>query len=191
MQRPRVCSSRPTRPVARILGEDGVVTGAVLCEAHLSKDEEGNVTPQMDSDTEYEVSCDNVMIAIGQVQHLDWIPDHLIERGLLKTDEYGRLEDNIFAGGDIVRGPAMVVDALGDGKRAARNIDTVLKAAELAPDAPVEVMPYERLNTSYFPHAPRIDAPESPPEERIRDQEIEVTLAYTQEQAIDGGRIAA
>jgi NADPH-dependent glutamate synthase beta subunit-like oxidoreductase len=169
---------------ARILGEDGVVTGAVLCEAHLSKDEVGNVTPKMNSDTEYEVTCDNVMIAIGQVQHLDWIPDHLRDGGLLKADEYGRLEDNIFAGGDIVRGPAMVVDALGDGKRAARNIDKVLKAADLAPDAPVEVMPYERLNTSYFAHASRIEAPVTPPKERVKDQEIEVTLAYSQAQAI-------
>lgn len=169
---------------ARILGEDGVVTGAVLCEAHLTKDEEGNVTPQMTEGTEYEVECDNVMIAIGQVQHLDWIPDHLIEGGLLKADSYGRLEDSIFAGGDIIRGPAMAVDALGDGKRAARNIDKVVTALELAPDEPVEVMPYERLNTAYFKHAPRIEAPLTPPEERIRDQEIEVTLAYTQEQAI-------
>lgn len=169
---------------ARILGEDGAVTGAVLCEAHLAKDEEGNVAPQMTPDTEYEVECDTVMIAIGQVQHLDWIPDHLLDGGLLKADSYGRLEDNIFAGGDIIRGPAMVVDALGDGKRAARNIDKALKTVELAPDAPVEVMPYERLNTAYFPHAPRIDAPLTPPEERIRDQEIEVTLGYTQEQVI-------
>ncbi|MGH2790020.1 MAG: FAD-dependent oxidoreductase, partial [Actinomycetota bacterium] len=169
---------------ARIVGDDGVVTGAVLCEAHLSKDEEGNVTPQMTDGTEYEVECDNVMIAIGQVQHMDWIPDHLSEGGLLKVDEFGRLEDNIFAGGDIVRGPAMVVDALGDGKRAASNIDKVIKASELGPDAPVEVMPYERLNTAYFKHAERIEAPVSPPEERIKDQEIEVTLAYSQEQAV-------
>src|SRR5918996_246213 len=169
---------------ARILGKDGVVTGAVLCEAHLTKDEQGNVTPQMTEGTEYEVECDNVMIAIGQVQHMDWIPDHLIEGGLLKVDEFGRLEDNIFAGGDIVRGPAMVVDALGDGKRAASNIDKVIKASELAPDAPVEVMPYERLNTAYFKHAPRIEAPVTPAEERVRDQEIEVTLGYSEEQAI-------
>jgi NADPH-dependent glutamate synthase beta subunit-like oxidoreductase len=169
---------------ARILGEDGVVSGAVLCEAHLTKDEEGNVAPQMTEGTEYEVECDNVMIAIGQVQHLDWIPDHLIEGGLLKTDSFGRLEDNIFAGGDIIRGPAMVVDALGDGKRAARNIDKVVRALELAPDEPVEVMPYERLNTSYFKHAPRIEASLTPPAERIRDQEIEVTLGYAQEQAV-------
>jgi formate dehydrogenase beta subunit len=170
--------------VARIIGDDGVVTGAVLCEAHLTKDEEGNVAPQMKEGTEYEIECDNVMIAIGQVQHLDWVPDHLIEGGLLKTDSFGRVEGNIFAGGDIIRGPAMVVDALGDGKRAARNIDKALTELELVPDEPVEVMPYERLNTAYFKHAPRIDAPMTPAQERIRDQETEVTLGYSQEQAV-------
>jgi NADPH-dependent glutamate synthase beta subunit-like oxidoreductase len=170
---------------ARVLGEEGVVTGAVLCKAHLEKDEQGNVVPRMEEGTEYEVRCDTVMIAIGQVQHLDWIPDHLRdERGLLKTDAYGRLEGNIFAGGDIVRGPAMVVDALGDGKRAANNIDKVLSELELASPAPVEVMPYERLNTAYFIHAPRVQAPMTSPEERVTDQKIEVTLAYDEAQAV-------
>jgi formate dehydrogenase beta subunit len=124
------------------------------------------------------------MFAIGQVQNLDWVPEHLQERGLLKADDYGRMEGNIFVGGDIVRGPAMVVDALGDGKRAARNIDKVLRATELTPPDPVEVMPYERLNPVYFKHAPRIEAPMTPPAERVRDQETEVTLAYSTEEAM-------
>jgi NADPH-dependent glutamate synthase beta subunit-like oxidoreductase len=170
---------------ARILGKDGVVNGAVLCKAHLEKDEGGNVTPQMEEGTEYEVDCDTVMISIGQVQHLDWVPEHLRdERGLIRTDPYGRIDGNIFAGGDIIRGPAMVVDALGDGKRAANNIDKVLNSLELVPESPVEVMPYERLNTAYFRHAPRIEAPMAPPEERVTDQKMEVTLAYDQEQAV-------
>ena len=170
---------------ARILGNDGVVSGAVLCKAHLEKDEGGNVTPQMEEGTEYEVDCDTVMIAIGQVQHLDWLPEDLRdERGLIRTDPYGRIDGNIFGGGDIIRGPAMVVDALGDGKRAANNIDKVLNGLELVPESPVEVMPYERLNTAYFRHAPRIEAPMSPPGERVTDQKMEVTLAYDQEQAV-------
>jgi formate dehydrogenase (NADP+) beta subunit len=157
----------------------------VLCKAHLEKDEGGNVTPQMEEGTEYEVDCDTVMIAIGQVQHLDWVPEDLRdERGLIRTDPYGRIDGNIFAGGDIIRGPAMVVDALGDGKRAANNIDKVLNSLELVPESPVEVMPYERLNTAYFRHAPRIEAPMSPPGERVTDQKMEVTLAYDQEQAV-------
>ena len=170
---------------ARILGDDGVVTGAVLCKAHLEKDEGGNVVPKMEDGTEYEIDCDTVMIAIGQVQHLDWVPEQFRDqRGLIRTDPYGRIDGNIFGGGDIIRGPAMVVDALGDGKRAANNIHKVLSALELVPEAPVEVMPYERLNTAYFNRAPRIGAPMSPPEQRITDQKMEVTLAYDQEQAV-------
>jgi NADPH-dependent glutamate synthase beta subunit-like oxidoreductase len=171
---------------ARILGDDGVVTGAVLCKAHLEKDENGNVVPRMEEGTEYEVDCDTVMIAIGQVQHLDWVPEQFRdERGLINTDPYGRIDGNIFGGGDIIRGPAMVVDALGDGKRAANSIHKVLSALELAPEAPVEVMPYERLNTAYFRRAPRIEAPMAPPEQRITDQKMEVTLAYHEGQAVN------
>jgi NADPH-dependent glutamate synthase beta subunit-like oxidoreductase/Pyruvate/2-oxoacid:ferredoxin oxidoreductase delta subunit len=176
---------KPNTACARIIGNDGVVSGAVLCAAHLEKDEGGNVVPKMEEGTEYEVECDTVMIAIGQVQHLDWVPEHLRdERGLMRTDPYGRLEGNIFAGGDIIRGPAMVVDALGDGKRAANNIDKVLRGLQLVPESPVEVMPYERLNTAYFAHAPRIEAPMAPPQERVRDQKIEVTLAYDEDQVV-------
>jgi NADPH-dependent glutamate synthase beta subunit-like oxidoreductase len=170
---------------ARILGKDGVVTGAVLCKAHLEKDEGGNVTPQMEEGTEYEVECDTVMISIGQVQHLDWVPENLRDdRGLIRTDPFGRIDGNIFGGGDIIRGPAMVVDALGDGKRAANNIDKVLNGLELVPESPVEVMPYERLNTAYFRRAPRIEAPMAAPAERVTDQKMEVTLAYDQDQAM-------
>ncbi|MPZ87109.1 MAG: NAD(P)-binding protein [Nitriliruptorales bacterium] len=175
---------KPQTACVRILGENGIVTGALLCEASLAKDEDGSVRPQMKPGTEYEVECDTVMIAIGQVQHLDWLPEHLVSGGLVTIDAFGRIGDNIFAGGDIVRGPAMVVDALGDGKRAARNIDTVLQSMDLAPDAPVEIMPYEGLNTAYFRHAPRIEAPLTPAPERVGNQRTEVTLAYDQEQAI-------
>ncbi|HEY7483763.1 MAG TPA: NAD(P)-binding protein [Streptosporangiaceae bacterium] len=171
--------------LVRVLGENGVVTGAVLCEARLAKDDDGRVAPQLVPDTEYEVACDTIMIAIGQVQRLDWLPDELAERGLIKTDQYGRVGGgNVFVGGDVARGPAMVVDALGDGKRAAHSIDTVFRADELAPPEPVEVMPYERLNHAYFRHAPRIEAPMSPPDERRRSQQVEVTLAYSREQAM-------
>ena len=90
----------------------------------------------------------------------------------------------MFAGGDVRRGPSMVVDALGDGKRAARDIDRVLSAEPLRPEDPVEVMPYEKLNTAYFRHAPRTEAPLAPAGERRASQVTEVTLAYSREQAL-------
>jgi formate dehydrogenase (NADP+) beta subunit len=83
-----------------------------------------------------------------------------------------------------MRGPSMVVDALGDGKRAARDIDRVLTAVPLAHDPDPEVMPYERLNTAYFRHAPRTEIPLTPAADRARSQVTEVTLAYSREQAV-------
>jgi NADPH-dependent glutamate synthase beta subunit-like oxidoreductase len=178
---------RPNTTLIRVITEDGQVTGAVLGQARLSRDVNGTVTPQLSEGTEVEVPCDTILVAIGQVQVLDWLPAEAAERGLIRTDEYGRIPHDsgrIFAGGDVTRGPAMVVDALGDGKRAARDIDRVLRAEPLAPEDPVEVMPYEKLNTAYFRHAPRTEAPLAPAESRRRSQVTEVTLAYSREQAL-------
>jgi NADPH-dependent glutamate synthase beta subunit-like oxidoreductase len=174
----------PNTSLVRVLSENGHVTGAVLCDAALAKDESGTVVPRLVPGTEREVACDTIMIAIGQVQQLAWLPDYLSDGGVITADEHGRVEGNVFVGGDVMRGPSMVVDALGDGKRAARDIDRLLTAQELAGEPDVEVMPYEGLNPAYFRHAPRIPAPMAPPEQRRRSQQVEVTLAYSREQAV-------
>ena len=83
--------------------------------------------------------CDTILVAIGQVQVLDWLPADCAERGLVKADDYGRIphpSGTVFTGGDVMRGPSMVVDALGDGKRAARDIDRVLSRRAAAPRGP-------------------------------------------------------
>jgi NADPH-dependent glutamate synthase beta subunit-like oxidoreductase len=179
---------RPRTALVSVLtGEDGNVRGAVLAGARLARDESGAVRPQITAGTEFEVPCDTILVAIGQVQVLDWLPAHYTEDGLVKADEFGRVPDAdaaVFAGGDVRRGPSMVVDALGDGKRAARDIDRVLSAEPLRPEDPVEVMPYEKLNTAYFRHAPRTEAPLAPAGERRASQVTEVTLAYSREQAL-------
>ena len=167
-----------------ILTAGGHVTGAVLCQARLTKDSSGTVRPDLVAGTEYRVECDSVMVAIGQSQQLHWLPAELSDRGVITADQHGRVAGNIFVGGDVFRGPSMVVDALGDGKRAARDIDRLLTAQALTADPEPEVMPYEKLNTAYFRHAPRTEAPLSPPEQRRRSQQVEVTLAYSREQAV-------
>jgi NADPH-dependent glutamate synthase beta subunit-like oxidoreductase len=179
---------RPQTALVRVLADDeGNVRGAVLSQASLQRDERGAVTPRLTAGTEFEVECDTILVAIGQVQVLDWLPAGCAERGLIKTDDYGRLphpSGTVFTGGDVMRGPSMVVDALGDGKRAARDIDRVLSAEPLRPEDSVEVMPYEKLNTAYFRHAPRTEAPLAPAATRRTSQVTEVTLAYSREQAL-------
>ena len=177
-------SFAPNTALVRVLAQDGHVTGAVVCDARLAKDDSGAVVPQLVPGTEREVPCDTIMIAIGQVQQLAWLPGHLSDRGVITADEHGRVEGNIFVGGDVMRGPSMVVDALGDGKRAARDIDRLLTAQALEPEPAAEIMPYSGLNPAYFRHAPRIAIPMTPPAERRRSQKVEVTLAYSRDEAI-------
>jgi NADPH-dependent glutamate synthase beta subunit-like oxidoreductase len=174
----------PRTSLMKVLSSGGHVTGAVVCDARLEKDASGAVRPELMPGTEREVTCDTILVAIGQIQQLEWLPEHLGDRGIITADEHGRVEGNVFVGGDVMRGPSMVVDALGDGKRAARDIDRLLTAQELSADPPVEIMPYEGLNSAYFRHAPRVEAPLSPAAERRRSQQVEVTLAYSREQAV-------
>ncbi len=178
---------RPRTALVKVLADgEGSVRGAVLCQARLGRDSRGAVVPELIAGTEAEVPCDTILVAIGQVQVLDWLPADCTGGGLIRADEYGRIphpSGTVFAGGDVMRGPSMVVDALGDGRRAAGDIDRVLRAEPLCPDDPADVMPYEKLNTAYFRHAPRTDAPLAPAAVRRTSQVTEVTLAYTREQA--------
>jgi NADPH-dependent glutamate synthase beta subunit-like oxidoreductase len=185
---------RPASALVRATtDDDGNLVGAVLAQARLARDPDGSVRPEVEGGTETEVPCDTILVAIGQVQVLDWLPAHYTERGLIRADEFGRVPDGsassdpgtVFVGGDVMRGPSMVVDALGDGKRAARDIDRVLTAALLEHDPePDEVMPYEKLNTAYFRHADRVPIPLTPAATRSQSQVTEVTLAYSREQAV-------
>jgi len=56
-------------------------------------------------------------------------------RGYIEIDENGMTsKPGVFAGGDIVRGAATVILAMGDGKRAAAAIDCYIKNALVSGD---------------------------------------------------------
>ncbi|MGB9254174.1 MAG: FAD-dependent oxidoreductase [Candidatus Korobacteraceae bacterium] len=135
---------------------------------------------------------DNVIIAVGQHASLNWVPaEFKNERGNLKTDRFGRLGDsNFFAAGDVVQlGTGiqlMVVNAVGDGKRVAFNMDKVLRGEELQPRSiPVDVIfDLNRMNMTYFPHFPRVQQELLPPNTRKKTSQ-EVILGYNEEQAVE------
>jgi NADPH-dependent glutamate synthase beta subunit-like oxidoreductase len=137
-------------------------------------------------------ACDNVIIAVGQHASLNWLPaEFKDERGTIKIDKFGRLGDtNFFAAGDIVQlgsgQPLMVVNAVGDGKRVAFNLDKVLNGRPLEPRSiPIDVIvDLNRMNMTYFPHFPRVQQAMLAPTTRRRTQD-EVILAYTEEQATE------
>jgi NADPH-dependent glutamate synthase beta subunit-like oxidoreductase len=133
---------------------------------------------------------DNVIIAVGQRAKLDWMPaEFKTEHGTIKIDEFGRIGNtNFFAAGDVVQlgsgQPLMVVNAVGDGKRVAFNLDKVLRSIPLEPrTVPIDVIvDLNRMNMTYFPHFPRVKQAMLAPMAR-RSTQQEVILAYSEEQA--------
>ena len=127
----------------RIIGNDeGWVTGIECQMMELGEpDASGRRRPQPIPDSEYVIECDMVVVAIGTRSNpmlTSSEPDLRInEWGYLVVDEDGMTSvPGIFAGGDIVRGAATVILAMGDGKRAARAIEKYLgTVAELLPAA--------------------------------------------------------
>jgi NADPH-dependent glutamate synthase beta subunit-like oxidoreductase len=137
-------------------------------------------------------AADNVIIAVGQHASLAWLPaEFKSDRGTIAVDNFGRLGNtNFFAAGDIVQfgggQPLMVVNAVGDGKRVAFNVDRVLRGEQLEPRGmPIDVITdLTRMNMTYFPHFPRVQQPLLQPESRRRTQD-EVIQAFSEEQAIE------
>jgi len=137
-------------------------------------------------------AVDNVIIAVGQHASLAWLPaEFKNERGTIKVDHFGRLGDtNFFAAGDIVQlgsgQPLMVVNAVGDGKRVAFNLDKALRGEALEPRkiAIDVIVDLNRMNMTYFPHFPRVKQDMLNPTSRKKTQD-EVILAFTEEQAVE------
>jgi glutamate synthase (NADPH/NADH) small chain len=130
----------------RIIGnEEGWVTGIECQMMELGEaDASGRRRPAPIPDSEYVIDCDMVVVAIGTRSNpmlTSSEPDLKInEWGYLIVDEDGMTSvPGIFAGGDIVRGAATVILAMGDGKRAARAIEKYLGSVQdLLPAAVAE-----------------------------------------------------
>ncbi len=179
------------RAMTAVLG-DGKVESLQLHPARFAG--AINASPiNIDRDAKPEkFACDNVIIAVGQHASLGWLPaEFKNERGTIKIDKFGRLGDtNFFAAGDVVQlgsgQPLMVVNAVGDGKRVAFNLDKVLNGKPLEPRTiPIDVIvDLNRMNMTYFPHFPRVQQKMLPTTTRRRTQD-EVILSYTEEMATE------
>jgi NADPH-dependent glutamate synthase beta subunit-like oxidoreductase len=135
---------------------------------------------------------DNVIIAVGQHAALTWLPEEFKnERGTIKIDRFGRLGDTMFfAAGDVVQlgagQPLMVVNAVGDGKRVAFNVDKVVRGEPLHERmVSIDVITdLSRMNMTYFPKFARVQQDVLNPASRKKTQE-EVIQAFSEEQAIE------
>lgn len=118
-------------PKEYIADENGRVCGAVLDVMELGEpDESGRRRPQTTGKT-ITIECDQVVVAVG-VSPNPLVPNSIdgLELGRKNTiavnEEMQSSIPTIYAGGDIVRGGATVILAMGDGRKAALNMANAL-----------------------------------------------------------------
>jgi glutamate synthase (NADPH/NADH) small chain len=118
-----------------VIGENGWVTGLRCQRMELGEpDESGRRRPVPIPGSEFTIDCEMVVVAIGTRSNplLTSTSAGLAVNkwGYIETDGAGMTSlPGVFAGGDIVRGAATVILAMGDGKRSAAAIDAYLAGA--------------------------------------------------------------
>ncbi|MDH4269595.1 MAG: FAD-dependent oxidoreductase [Dehalococcoidia bacterium] len=118
----------------RIVSDDWKVTGLQCIRMRLGEPEaSGRRRPIPVSGSEFFARADTVIAAVGQAPDLSFLPpDSALERTRwerLAVDENKLVTSvpGIFAGGDFVSGPGMVIEAVAAGRRGAIAIDKYLR----------------------------------------------------------------
>jgi NADPH-dependent glutamate synthase beta subunit-like oxidoreductase len=117
----------------KILGEGGRVSAVECVRMELGEpDESGRRRAIPIVGSEFKRETDMAILAVGEAPDVEFLPKEI----LLNDDDTIWVDpvtmettlQGVFAGGDIVTGPATVIEAICGGKRAAESIDKYLKS---------------------------------------------------------------
>jgi homotetrameric NADPH-dependent glutamate synthase len=169
----------------RIISEGGRVTRLECIKMKLGEpDDSGRRRPIPIKGSEFTIDIDTVIPALGQAPDTTYAKIaglKITGRGTIAVNEATLATDidGIFAGGDAVTGPAMVIEAIAAGKKAARSIDEYLQGEPLTPKddirTPQELSKKEVADLKKrFPSKNRVKVRELKPERRIKNfKEVE------------------
>ena len=126
----------PGKGPSRVLSEDGLcISGLETIDCASVFDGEGRFNPSFTTGTEETYCGDNVIIAIGQGADLGFLAEkdgvQLTPQRTIAVDPQtlATSAPGVFAGGDAVFGPRIIIDAVANGHLAARSIDAYVNGA--------------------------------------------------------------
>ena len=90
------------------------------------KDESGRSRPMPIAGSEFEMAFDTVIPAIGQDLSLDIANPKQLK---VKQNSYETQIENVFIGGDALRGASTAINAIGDGRKAANEMIAMAKTS--------------------------------------------------------------
>ncbi|MBN2380366.1 FAD-dependent oxidoreductase [candidate division WOR-3 bacterium] len=154
-------------------------------------DASGRRRPVPVEGSEYVLEVDKLIMAIGQRSKVP-------ESFGLETDKWGNIaadpetlatgKKGIFAGGDVVKGPSSVIEAIAHGRTAASSIDSFLGGEGKIGQKLVEDEPYKAClgREERFAYRERAVADSLPVEDRV-DNFREVECVLSEEAAVAEG----
>jgi formate dehydrogenase beta subunit len=171
---------------------DGAVTGVLFRKCARVYDENRRFAPVYDDNTKQSVSCDTVLLAVGQSTALEFLKDggqdvEMVRPGWPKVDRQtlATTAERVFVAGDLAHGTRLLIDAVASGKAAARSIYETLTGYKLG----FETVTSHRVLELYrrergYEAIRRHDIPTTEPAERLQHPDICVEAGYTQEMAM-------
>ncbi|MDO8473670.1 MAG: FAD-dependent oxidoreductase, partial [Dehalococcoidia bacterium] len=166
----------------KVLAKGGKLIGLECVRMELGEpDASGRRRPVPVKGSEFTVNADSVIIAIGQAVDKSALPQGVsaTEKGTLQVDPVTLQTSagNVFAGGDLVTGPASVIEAISAGKEAAISIDKYLRKADMKADRPVKLPKVTEVNKEGIAKQARHEPGTLPAEARKRGfDEVELVL---------------
>ncbi|HQG29671.1 MAG TPA: FAD-dependent oxidoreductase, partial [Candidatus Ozemobacteraceae bacterium] len=178
----------------KVLSEGGKINGIVCQRMQLGEfDKSGRKRPVPIAGSEFTLSVDAVISAIGQVPDLSFVGKNSgVEVtkwntfALAKGSESKTANEKYFAGGDAVTGPDTVIGAIEAGHQAAIEIDTAIRAknGEPAYEMPAE----QKIDIPLILDEESVECPQTAMPEleaaQRRGSFVEVELGFTKEAAL-------
>ncbi len=180
----------------KVIAEGGKVKAIECVKMKLgAPDASGRPRPEPIAGSEFKLDVDTIIPALGQAPNLGFAKDLNVAvsgKGTVKVDEASLVTSvqGVFACGDAVTGPLMVVDAMASGRKAAASIDLYLKGEPLPttaePKAEAKKPSEEEIEElkEKYPENTRLKMAEMPVDTRTKSFS-EVELGFTQEQAME------
>ncbi len=175
------------RGPARIVAEDGKVTGLETIKVLSVFDDTGRFSPTFDQDDRAVIDADTVILAIGQAIDVDALGEDGPEISPRRTiqidpDTLATSIPNVWAGGDAARGPRTLIEAIADGRKAATGIHLSFggETAKREPGTMVQLRQFHRLDDIYD-RIGRVEVPTLATDRRIGLAEVET--GFTPDQA--------
>lgn len=179
-------------PTHIVRNEKGEVTGVTFRRCMRVYDEDHKFAPMYDDKDTKTISCDTVLLAVGQAPKLEFLDDggkdvERMANGWIKvdTDTLQTTAKDVFVAGDLAHGTRLLIDAVASGKSAARSVYQFITGKTINTEVVRTHAVIERYRRERgYESIRRVEIPSIEPEERLQHPENVVEIGYTKEAAM-------